>query len=80
MGRKGLKKYAELWDKVKNVIRSIANTSGDCDEKYMKIKSNSDDNLSLDKLLKLYNLAIIVRSVFQEDEKYYLQVFLDECL
>ena len=46
----------------------------------MKIKFNSDDNLPLNKILKLHNLTIVVRSVFQENSRYYLQVFLDECL
>ena len=46
----------------------------------MKIKFNSDDNLSLNKQLKFPSVTIIVRSVFEEDGKYYLQVFLDECL
>ena len=46
----------------------------------MKIKFNSDDNLPLNKTLKLHNITIIVRSVFKEDGKYYPQVFLDECL
>ena len=46
----------------------------------MKIIFNSDDNLPLNKTLKLHNLIIIVRSVFQEDGEYYSQVFLDECL
>ena len=46
----------------------------------MKIKFNSDDNLPLNKTLKLQNITIIVRSVFKEDGKYYPQVFLDECL
>ena len=41
----------------------------------MKIKFNSDDNLPLNKILKLHNLTIAVRSVFQEDKKYYQQVF-----
>ena len=41
------------------------------DEKYMKIKFKSDDNLPLTKILKLHNLKIVVRSVFQEDIKYY---------
>ena len=31
-------------------------------------------------MLKLYMLRIIVRSVFEEDGKYYPQVFLDEWL
>ena len=46
----------------------------------MRIKFNSDDYLSLNKILKLRMLTIIVRSVFEEDGKYYPQVFLDECL
>ena len=46
----------------------------------MKIKFSSDDYLSLNKILKFHDLRIIVRSVFEEDIKYYPQVFLDECL
>ena len=46
----------------------------------MKIKFNSDENLTLNKILKLHMLIVIVRSVFEEDGKYYLQAFLDECL
>ena len=36
----------------------------------MKIKFNSDDNLPSNKILKLYNMTIVVRSVFQEDKKF----------
>ena len=32
------------------------------------------------RILKLHMLTIVVRSIFEEDGKYYLQVFLDECL
>ena len=46
----------------------------------MEIKFNSDDNLSLNKILKLHMLTVIVRSNFEEDGKYYPQVFLDDCL
>ena len=42
----------------------------------MKIKFNSDDNLPLNKILKLHNIIIVIRSVFQEDNKYYSQVFI----
>ena len=30
--------------------------------------------------MKLHMITVTVRSVFQEDNKYYPQVFLDECL
>ena len=46
----------------------------------MKVIFNSDDNLPLNKILKPHNLTIVVRYVFQEDKKYYPQVFSEECL
>ena len=42
-----IKKYEELWSKIRNLIRSVTKTSDDYDEKYMKIKFNSDDELPL---------------------------------
>ena len=35
-----IKKYEELWSKIRNLIRLIANNSNIYDEKYMKIKFN----------------------------------------
>ena len=60
-----LKMYTELWYKIKDLIKSITNASGDYDEKYMKIKFNSDENLPLNKILKLNNLIIVVTFIFQ---------------
>ena len=37
----------------------------------MKIKFNTDDNLPLNKLLKLTTMTIVNRSGFEEDSKYY---------
>ena len=66
---------------IKYHIQTInAGTSVEYDKDYMKIKFNSDDDLPLNKILKLHMLTIIVRSAFEEDGEYYPQVFLDECL
>ena len=46
----------------------------------MKMKFETDDNLPLNKLLKLRLLTIIVRSVFEEDDKLNPQIYLDENL
>ena len=55
---------------------------GKCDyEKiFMKIKFNSDDDLSLNKSLKFHAVTITIRSVFEEDGKLYAQVVLDDAL
>ena len=46
----------------------------------MKTKFNSDDDLPLNKLLKLHSMAIIITCVFSEDSKLYTQLFLDDTL
>ena len=46
----------------------------------MKIKFNTDDNISLNESIYFPKITIIIRSVTQKDDKYYPQIFLDECL
>ena len=77
---KAKKNYEELWGKIKDLNTSITKSSDDFDEKYMKIKFNSDDELPLNKTIEIPTMTIVVRAVFHENNKYYLQVFLDEFL
>ena len=46
----------------------------------MKIKFNSDDELPLNIMIETPTITIVVRAIFLENNKYYPQVFLDECL
>ena len=46
----------------------------------MKLKSDSDDDLPLDKAIEIHNVTVVVKAIFCENNKYYPQVFLDECL
>ena len=75
-----LEKYTKLFDGIKNFIEKLNNKPGEYEKDFMKTKSNLDDNLPMGKILKLHMLTVIVRSVFEEDGQYYLQVFLDDCL
>ena len=76
-----LKKYTELWNGIKNKIDKI---NGDenvkCVKHSMGLKFDTDHNLSLNKQLKLHMLTIIVRFVFEEDGKFYPQLYLEDCL
>ena len=49
-------------------------------EKYMKIKLNSNDELTLNKMIEISTMAITVRGIFYENKKYYPKVFLEEYL
>ena len=46
----------------------------------MKIKFNSDDELPLNKTIEIPSMIMVVRAIFYEKNKYYPQVYLDECL
>ena len=59
-------------NKIKDLNRL---TFDDSNEKYMKIKFNSDDDLPLKKTLELDNIITVVTSVFYDNIKYYLQFF-----
>ena len=73
-----LNKYEDVWDGIKNKINYTKENNYEKD--YMKIKFNSDDNLPLNKPLKFHAMTLIIMSVFEEDGKFYPQVFLDDAL
>ena len=80
MKAKKKNKNEELWNKIRCLIKLITKNSGDGDEKYMKIKFSSDDQLVLNNTSEVPSMTIGVRVVFDEGKKYCPQAFLDECL
>ena len=75
-----LKKYNDISNGIRDKIKEISSDECDYEKDYMKSKFNSDDDLSLNKLLKFHLMTITIRSVFEEDGKLYPQVFLDDTL
>ena len=75
-----LKKYQDVSSGIKNKIEAVS--SGECnyEKGLMKIKFNSDNDLPLNKPLKFHMMTVVIRSVFEEDGKLYLQGFLDDTL
>ena len=80
-----LRKYKELWNGIKDKIETI--NDGECNsveskygKDFTKIKFNTDDDLPLNKSLNLHILAIIVRSVFEDEGKSCPQIYLDDSL
>ena len=72
--REVLKKYTDVWNGIKNKIKAINKAKeNDYKKDYMKIKFNSDDDLPLNKQLKFHAMTIIIRSLFEEDGKFYPQ-------
>ena len=61
-----IKKYEELWSKTRDLIRSVTKNADDYDEKHMKIKFNSDDELPLNKTIEIPGMTIVVRAFFMK--------------
>ena len=79
--KEALAKFTILWNVIKYLIETINEGKvGEYGKDFMKIKFNSDDNLLLNKKLKLHIITIIARSSFEEDARYKSLVFLEECL
>ena len=69
------KKYKDLWIKIRDLIKSITKNSDDNNENFMKIEFNSDDKLTLNKMIEIPTMTIVVRAVFHENDKYYQKLF-----
>ena len=75
------KKYEEVWEDVKKEIETInGGEKIEYEKDYMKIRFKSNDDLPLNKPIKLRLLTIIIRCVFSEGGKFYPQLFLDDAL
>ena len=75
-----MKKYNEVWDRIKSCIKKIDNSKGEYDKDYMKIQFNSDDDIPLNKRLNIMTITVVITFIFKKDGKYYPQCFLDKCL
>ena len=74
-------KYDEVFSGIKKEIEKINGGKELFYEKnYVRIGVKTDDDVPLDKELKLPSLTIIIRCVFQNGNKFQPQVYLDECL
>ena len=74
-------KYDEVCSGIKKEIEKINGGKELFYEKnHVRIGVKTDDDVPLDKELKLPSLTIIIRCVFQNGNKFQPQVYLDECL
>ena len=75
-----LRKFAKIWKSIR--AKTEENTGGivQHDKNYMRIKFESNDNLSTDNIVNMHLVTIIIRSAFAQNGKFYPQLFLDYAL
>ena len=73
------KKYEKVWEGVKKETETINGSKKiEYGKDYKKIRFKSNDDLPLNKSIKLRLLAIIIRCLISENGKFYPQLFLDD--
>ena len=73
-------KYESVWSEIKSEIKRI--NSGEevfYEKSYCKVSINTEDDLPLKKSLKFLTLTLNINLVFQANNKFYPQIYLDEC-
>ena len=75
------KKYEEVWGNVKKEIETInGGEKIECRKDFKKIRFESNNELPMNKPIKLRLLTIIIRRAFSEGGQFYPQLFLDDAL
>ena len=79
--KKVLKRYEEVWEGIKKEIEIInGGKKIEYGEDFQKIRFESDNDLPLNKPIKLRLLTAITRSVFSEGGTFYPHLFLVDAL
>ena len=68
-----------IWGSIKNKIEDIINPNIKIKD-YGKFKFNSDIDLPLDTTIEFRSIVINVNCVIEEDNGYYPEIYLNECL
>ena len=74
-----------VWESIENKIHDKINPHHNIYlnikiKDYDKFRFNSDIDLPLDTLIEFRSLLINVSCVIEKDDKYYPEIYLDECL
>ena len=69
--------YTKIWEEIKKFINEVDEFSN-YDKNYDVISFDADDILSLNSIINIYSMTII-KSVFKDNNKFYLQIYLTDC-
>ena len=70
--------FDTIWRLIENKINP--NNFSNKIKDYYKFRFNSDIDLPLDTLIEFRSLVINVSCIIEKDNKYYPEIYLDECL
>ena len=75
-----LRKFANIWKSVRAKIKENTSDIVQYGKDYMEIKFESNDVLPADNTVNMYQVTIIIRSIFAQNAKFCPQLFLDDAI
>ena len=86
--KKVINVFDKIWKFIKDEINRLIKrndkiTFGNADNKiseYNKLRFSSDVNLPLNTLIEFHSLTIVINCVIEKGNKYYPEIYFDECL
>ena len=76
-----LKNYKTLRDKIKMDIKKLEGIVGNLyfEKDIMKVKFDTDDDLVFNKFINVPMCAIVVKAVYEHDNKFYPRIYFHSC-
>ena len=69
------KKYHQVW---KEIFKKVNNRNG---ELILHVKIRLiDSNFTIEKIFKIHSITIVIKSLIEKDNKFYLELALNRCL
>ena len=70
--------YTRIWEEILKVINEVDEFSN-YDKNYDVISFDTDDILSVNSIINIHSLTIIIISVFEDNNRFYPQIYLTDC-
>ena len=76
-----LENYKKLWDKIKMDIKKLKGIVRNIyfEKDIMKVTFDTDDDLVFNKIINAPICAIVVKAVYEHDNKFYPRIYLHSC-
>ena len=72
-------KYHQVWKEIFKIVRSAVN-DGNGELKIHEKIGSFDSDILTDKIIKIPSITIVIKSLIEKDNKFYLELSLNRCL
>ena len=72
-------KYHQVWEEIFKIVRSAVNNKNGELKIHEKLRLFDSDMIT-DKIIKIPSITIVIKSLIEKDNKFYLELSINRCL